>query len=51
MTPQGSPRNISLMQYVRTTGVFDVPSDVLIKTLTVKLVQNGTVKSVQTFDF
>jgi hypothetical protein len=51
MTPQGSPRNISLLQYVRTTGVFDVPSGALIKSLTVKLVQNGAVKSVQTFIF
>jgi hypothetical protein len=31
--------------------VFDIPSGVQIKTLTVKLVQNGAVKSVQTFEF
>jgi hypothetical protein len=51
MTPQGSPREVSLMQYVRSTGVFDIPIGVQIKSLTVKLVQNGAVKSVQTFEF
>ena len=51
MTPQGSPRALSLLQYVRSTGVFDTPSGVVLKTLTVKLVQNGAVKSVQTFNF
>jgi hypothetical protein len=51
MTPQGSPRNLSLLQYVRSTGVFDIPTGVVLKSLTVKLVQNGAVKSIQTFNF
>ena len=51
MTPQGSPRNLSLLQYVRSTGVFDIPAGVVLKSLTVKLVQNGAAKSIQTFNF
>jgi hypothetical protein len=49
--PVGSPREVNLVQYLRVGGLFDIPADVKPKTLTVKLSQNGAVKSVQTFNF
>ena len=42
---------VNLVQYLRVGGLFDIPADVKPKTLTVKLSQNGAVKSVQTFNF
>jgi hypothetical protein len=51
LSPPGSPRAVKLVQYMRLGGEFEIPEKVRPKSLTVKLTQNGALKSVQTFSF
>ena len=51
LSPPSGPREVKLVQYLRVGGAFDIPAGVRPKALTVKLSQNGALKSVQTFNF
>ena len=48
LTPPNSPQTVLVRSYSRQEGVVDVPPQAVVKTVTAKILQGGTVKSVQT---
>ncbi len=42
------PQRVSVNRYLRLEGMVDVPANAVVKTVTAKILQNGTAKSVQT---
>ena len=49
MALPGGPQVLQFRQYRRAEGVFDLPPQTLVKTMTAKVVEGSTVRSVQTF--
>jgi cell division protein FtsB len=48
MTQSPAPQPVLIKSYLRQEGVVDVPPQAVVKTVTAKILQGGTVKSVQT---
>jgi hypothetical protein len=49
MTLPGGPRALQFRQYRRAEGVLDLPPQAVVKTVTAKVLEGQTVRSVQTF--
>ena len=51
MTLPGGPQALQFKQYRRVGGILDLPPEVVVKTVTAKVLEGASVRSVQTFRF
>lgn len=51
MSLPGGPQLLQFKQYRRVEGVLDLPAQAVVKTVTAKVMEGATVRSVQTFKF
>lgn len=51
MTLPGGPQALQFKQYRRAEGVLDLPPQAVVKTVTAKVLESASVRSVQTFKF
>lgn len=51
MTLPGDPQALQFKQYRRVEGILDLPAEVVVKTVTAKVLEGASIRSVQTFRF